>query len=640
MFPDGVRARVPVGEGDEYDNLLLASVRNDTIELRLLVPDQAEAKDTVQLVVDGNPVGEEVVAFDYYDDDKGIPLPLAPELRQSERAYRLSYRLILHSLTGEVLPGPAQTFAVDYTSPGAPVDPQLPSINPPRFDQTVIDDGVTFDKLVTDADGNTYLPATIEPYHGQVVGDILLGYIDDDPVTDPREVLPGEVDKTIELRYPLAKLEAVDGSRCGFSVKIEDRPKNPPGFSTPVDLLVHLRVLIPGLLPPRVPSAEDGLVDHADAQQSGGSPPVVGVQVDIPGNAGVEQGDLVTVTWEGYTSLPIEIAAGNEGNDPLLSFFVPYAEVYGAWFVATGGANQRANASVSYRISRQGQDSGPDRPTVARVNLSVPGGEDPDPELPGHGALRDATVFSASGSENFIPIGDRDSDDGYILVPWESAIPGQDIFALGDKVTVRFGRTGFPVRAITAEDMTAKLPLRIPLPSSAIVAETANTAIAFYVITRALPGGGSNSVKSRPVDVTLETIEDLPGDGKLAEGVFPEMNAHLTLGPKEIVGGTPFVGDYADKTVGDAIRFEFVFVGGFPHLDGEAQLVDRFHEHEITLASVDDPVEYLIPEQVLQYLDDPPEQMHIHAKYFVRRGSSTEVESPDAMIYLDCRGQD
>lgn len=639
IFPAGARARVPTGEDDDYDNLLLASVRNDSIELRLLVPDQAESKDTVQLVVDGTPVGGEVVAYDYIDDEKGIPLPLAPELRESERVYQLRYHLVLHSLDGQVLPGPEQQFVVDYTSPGAPIDPQTPSINPPVFEEAVIDDGVTFESLVTDADGNTYLPALVDPYHGQAIGDVLLGYIDDEVATEPREVLPGEIDKSVDVRYTLEALEAVDGGRHDFSVKVMDRPENPPGFSDPVDLLVRLSALIPDLLPPRVPAAEDGLVDHDDAQQSGGAPPVVGVQVDIPGNDYVEPNDVVEVSWERYTSPSFIVEAGHEGDDPLLSLFVPYADVYGPWFDTSGGANQRVDASVTYRISRQGQTAGePDTPTVVQVNLSVPGGEDPDPELPGHGALANATVFSASGSENFIPIGDRDSDDGYIVVPWDSLIAGREIFAEDDVVTVTFGQTTLPARTVTADEMTAKLPLRIPLPSSAIVAETTATASVFYVITRALVGGGSNRVTSHAIDVTLETTEDLPGGGKLAEGVFPEMNAHLTLGPPEIAGGTLFIGGYEGKAIGDEIRFEFVFVDGYRHLDGEPHLDDRFYSDSITLASADDPVVCVIPESALQYEDNEPEQMHIHAKYFVRRGSHTEVESPDTSVYLDCRG--
>jgi len=237
-FPETALARLPLGQ--PADHLLRTSVRNDTLVVLLPFPTEATFGDTAQLIVDGNIVGEQVSADDYIDAK--IPLELLASERLVEGEHAINYQLVLHSGQGQISIGPSdQRFIVDYTSPGAPVDPQAPSIGSPGFDPGVIEDAVTLAQLTTDADGHTYLPATVIPYHGQAIGDVLLGYIDGVVATDGREVLAGEVGKIIEVGYTLAALEVVDGGRHAFHVEVVDRAENPPGFSDPVELMIRLR---------------------------------------------------------------------------------------------------------------------------------------------------------------------------------------------------------------------------------------------------------------------------------------------------------------------------------------------------------------------------------------------------------------
>jgi uncharacterized protein YjdB len=631
-IPDDVLARVP--DNQPADHLLLANVREEEITVYLPFPLEADLGDGVRLLVDGGLVGGEVIVDPYSENEDDIPLPLPASARSTDGVHAINYQLVLHSGEGQISTGPmGQQFIVDYTVPGAPATPGSPSIEQPQFAPEVIADAVTSERLTTDADGNTYLPAMVKPYHGQAIGDQLLGYIDGKVATEMREILEGETDDAIEVRYTLAALEELTNGRHGFTVEVVDRAENPPGFSEPVDLMVRLHAVIPNPLPARVPSAIDGLVNYDDAHRPGG------VQVDIPANDQVLPGDTIVLTWADYQSDPYPVEAGSEGNDPLLTLFVPYEEVYKAWFATSADTDQRVATEVNYVILRGGEIAGtPDNPTTVDVNLYVPGGGDPDPETPEHEALQAATIYSANGAVNLIPIAEQQLD-GIVEVPWDSALPARLVFILGDILTIRFGATTLvPPHVVNATDITAAKPLRVVLPKEAIATEGTGTVVVSYTIERPLAGGGANIAISPSQNVRVEDQTDLPGGGTLAEGRFTEVNAHLTLGPHEIKGGTEFVGDYADRLAGDTIRFEFQFVAGNAHKPDEVPIAARFHSGTLTLAADLDPIKYQIAEEYLNYHELPPEQMHIHATYHASRGASTEVHSPDTMVYLDCRG--
>jgi uncharacterized protein YjdB len=631
-FPDDVLARVPAGQAE--DHLLLAGFRGLEITVYLPFPLEANPGDGVTLLVNGDPVGEEVIVDPYWENEDDIPLPLPATARATDATYPINYRLTLHSGEGQTSTGPDhQQFVVDYTPPGAPAVPGSPSIEKPQFAPEIIADAVTLERLTTDNDGNTYLPASVKAYHGQAVGDRLLGYIDGEVATEVREILDGETDDAIELRYTLAALEKLENGRHGFKVEVVDRAENPPGFSEPVELMVRLRAVIPNPLPARVPSAVDGLVNHDDAHRPGG------VQVDIPASSLVLPGDAVVVAWADYRSDPYPIEAGSESNDPLLSLFVPYEEVYKAWLAISADSDQRVSTEVNYVILRGGEFAGtPDNPTIVTVNLYVPGGVDPDPENPEHGALWEPMVYSATGSENFIPL-DEQQLDGLVEVRWESRLSDRTVFILDDILTVRFGNTTLsPPYVVDDTDVSAGKPLRLRLPKEAIAAESARPVVVSYTIERPLTGGGSNIAISPSQDVKVEDQTDLPGGGILAAGSFTEVNEHLTLGPTQIQGGTLFVGDYADRRAGDTIRFEFQLVKGYAHNGEELPIPERFHRGEIVLAVDGDPIEYLIAEEHLNYHDLPPQQMHIHATYHAWRGMSSEAHSPTTTVLLDCRG--
>ncbi|KLD74030.1 hypothetical protein Y886_34920, partial [Xanthomonas hyacinthi DSM 19077] len=618
-------APIPVGAVADY--LLLAAVRDQDIVLTLPFPDAGSPGDTIQLLVDGQPAGGEV-AIGAYFPDKDIPIPLPATARVTEGLHALNYKLLYRSGAGNDYDlGPAgQQFIVDYTSPAGAL-PQAPAFAP-----DVVADGVTPERLTTDADGNEYLPGRVHSYFGQAAGDTLTGYIDSAVATLPIEVAVGGEGIDVQLRYTRAALDLATDGRHDFTYDIVDRAGNRSVRSVATPLLVRMHELIPDVLPPRVPAASDGLLNHADIHDS------LGAVVEIPPNALVLPGDVVIVTWGAYEAAPRTVAAGDIGNDPLVTIVVPYADVYATWFAASAGADMRVLTNVSYRIMRGGVLAGePKAPTAVVVNLSSAGGVAPDPETPENEALYPPTIYSSSGNANFIPIADQQVD-GFVEIAWTRVVDGEKVFAIGDIVTVLYGTTTLASYTVTAADMTAAKPLRLILPVAAIAAEGVGVIKTSYTIERRLAAGGANIAISPPQSVTVEDEADLPGNGELAEGFFPEMNVHLTLGPAEISNGTAFVGDYTGRRAGDTIRFEFRFVEGNFHSPAETPIDARYHSGILTLAADDDPVEYLIAEEFLNYREQPPEQMHIHGTYHVRRGMGSEVHSPDSRVLLDCRG--
>jgi hypothetical protein len=625
VFPDDVLARVPAGV--QPDHLLLESVKAVDIVITLPFPLEATYDDTIQLILEDQPFGNEILV-DTYIPDQDIPFTVPADQRLTEGPHAINYKLIYRSGSGQEEFGPAnQQFIVDYTAPGGS------DVAPPTFAGDVVADAVTPDRLSDDGTGNEYLPAKIPAYFGQAVGDRLSGHIDGGVATAVVEVAGTDVGKDVELRFTRTALEAADGDIRDFTFDVEDRAGN-RNVSGAIGLRIRMKQLISDPLPPRVPAASDGLIDYADAHAPGG------VAVQIPPHAAILPGDSIVIVWVTYESEPHGIVAGDIGNDPLIERRVPYAEVYRDWSATSADADRRIPADVTYRIYRGGALAGqPAVATTVDVNLYTPGGVDPDPETPGHEALDPPTVVSASGRENYIPVGDQQSD-GLVVVPWESALPGREVFARDDIVTITFGRTVLqPPYSVTAADVSAAVPLRIILPASAIGTETVDVVSVTYAVRRSLAAGGSNEVSSPLRQVTIEDEAGLPGGGTLSEGVFPELNAHLTLGPHEILGGTPFVCTYDGKE-GDTIRFEFVFVGGNRHLADEVPISERFHSSSVTLLSDASSVTYDIPEEALQYKDNPPLQMHIHANYYVTRPPFSEVKSEETFIYLDCRGED
>ncbi len=627
MFPSGTLATVPEGMAEDF--LLLASVSNDDIVLLLAFPAEAESSDAVQLLVDGIPAGPEVVVDAYYDLELDIPLILAKDVRQREGMHALNYQLILHSGAGQVLPGPqGQQFIVDYTAPAGL------TIKPPDFPAEVIDDAVTPERLSVDADGNEYLPGIVLPYFGELAGDKLVGYIDGTPAMIAREVALAEEGRAIEIRFTRAALDKATDGYHDFTFDIVDRAGNRSVMSEAVRLYLRLHELISDVLPPRVPAATDGLLDEADIHDSQGA------RVEIPFHPMVERGDIIWLTWATYEAPPRVIEASDIGKDPLAEILVPYADIHRLWNAASGGADLRVDTDVTYRIMRGNVLAGkPKTPTIVPVNLSTPGGGDPDPETPEHEALQRAIVFSATGHVNFIPIAEQ-TLDGTVEVPWVSALPDRDVFIVGDILTIHYGQTTLdPPRVINATDVAAGAPLRMNLSKEAIAAEGSGAVAVWYTVARPLAEGGTNTATSPAQNVKVEAETDLPGGGKLRAGTFDELiDSDVVLGPKEIAGGTPFTGGYEGALAGDTIRFEFQFVAGNPHLPGETPIADRFHVGFQTLESHGAPIQYHIDEDYLNYHGTDVEVMHIHARYFVTRGQSSPVESPETRVLLNCRG--
>ncbi|NII54939.1 hypothetical protein [Luteibacter sp. SG786] len=556
-------ALAPLPAGMPADNLLLASVQDDTLVLLLArAPLQVKARDTVQLLDDGRPMGADILV-DPFLGDTDIPLPVSPTDRTDERIYRINYRVTYGSGDpGNTVTGPDdQQFIVDYTAPGGD------EIAHPEFAADVVADGVTPDRLSTDPDGNEYLPATVAPYFFMRDGDRIDAFIDGQPVPVGADVGYLESGMAKELRFPRALLESLGVStepdgKHGFAIGLVDRAGNRSSLSHEQRLLLRLKETIDDLLPPRVPGATDGLVTESDARASLAG--TTGALVEIPGHDAIKEGDTVVWWWNTTEFPPVSVDASGVGADPLMTLVAPYERVYDDWFLVAGDTDRNVAAEAGYRVERQGRPLGEPDPARPQVNLFGPGGRDPNPSTPEHERLQPPSVQPAGGGPvNVIP-GDAIDEDATAIIPGVTADnPPIPAFRPGD--SVQFFWDGIPVDAPFVVT-TAGRDVTRTVPAATLTAHSPGTWNVHYVATRKLAlAPFENAARSSAQAVDVMDVADIPGGGApLREAKWLEGPAGSGV-PDQIDyekavsdGGTPLrIYGYENIGAGDTLRMVF-----------------------------------------------------------------------------------
>ncbi|MDF4025881.1 hypothetical protein P3W24_12965 [Luteibacter sp. PPL201] len=550
-FPEDALARP--AEGQPPDQLLKASVQDQDIVLTLTYPlpdpQEDDVSDVIQLVVDGNAIGEPLELRAYGPGDT-IPLRLPASERpttttQDRRTTGINYKVTYLSGGAGVERGPDdQSFVTDIVRPGDA------SIASPVFSDDVLQHGVLLGSLRQDEAGALYLPAQIKGYTHQAIGDRITGIIDGGLRSAPVELTSDDIGRDITLRFYRDVLAVVDDGRShAFTYDVEDRAGNVSVRPDAIDLIVSIAPRFRAAL---VPGAADGLVTSEDIAPEGG------VRVLIPGNDVFRGGDTLRVTWNTHAYGPFTIDAANAGNDPVLAFVVPYRDVYGDWHASAQDSDVDVEADVDYEVFRGGLPFGqPASPAVAPVNLFGPGGEDPAPERPWHGNLRPPVVRAREGDPpNTIPA-DAIGKDAVATLPGVTAAdPASASFRAGDRLQLYWDDQPVDADVVVVDEGVDVLRI---VPGDVVRPGTWRV---HYLARRRIAAGFDNVARSPSCDVIVMDPSELPGAGEpLQAAVWMEgtdVPPQIDYTEAQSGGGTPVrILRYANMKVGDHVSATF-----------------------------------------------------------------------------------
>ncbi len=596
VLEDGVRveklvdtmlACVAVGALD--DGLLPVAVADDDLVVKIPVDLTSPVFDDgafgrLQLLWNGVKYG--AVHQITEDDVKGtdIELTLAKDQLTAEGISTLTYVGTTFPGGDELFGDPALSIEVDRTAPGGG------NIAALQFTQDVIDEGVTPAKL----DLSDNLPSLAAHWRGLKLGDIVHPILIEganEVQVDPVTVVDDTPGAPVSVPFHKSKLEAIGDGDIDFTFTLEDRAGNMSNRAPAVTLKVLLDSVPRSWPEPTISPvvAPDNFVGETQARTP--------VGVVIPADTHFQKGDRVTVHWDNEV-LAAE-AVDDPTTNPIMTILVPYSAVQKA---GDGAKN------VVYHVERSNIDIGRSEPPVAvNVDLTLPGGPDPDPDTPEHGNLLHATVTADSGAIDRIDTADF-GKDAKITLSHEDK-DGKELFLENDVVTVSWGSTDLASHTIVAADVGQDLEQTL----TGTQMETEGTGIITlkYAIARPVASkpGQSNTAISPSKDIEVISSAELPGGGSLDTGSFPEANAADAINSEAAAsgGGTPFrIDAYTNMAVGDKINFRFIAYDGYLSDSAEVPASEETGERIISSDDVKNGYyEFLVPSAKL-YLAGKP----------------------------------
>lgn len=380
----------------------------------------------------------------------------------------------------------------------------------------------------------------------------------------------------IDLVFPGNAFRELGQVNCVAYYFLKDRAGNEgaDSFDSPI-FPIHLAPPLK-LLPPEVPLYDQhGLIDEQTARTP--------VQVVIPAMRGIEKDDEIIIHWGDQDLRPRTI--GDPSADPLLRIDVPYRTVQDA------GNGTRL---VNYDLWRAGASLGPSPDKPVEVDITLPGGPDPDPEDPEHGNLKLPIALGDSGVPNLISPADQELP-AEVIIDWYGE-DASEVFLENDRVEAWWASIALHY-VVNAADYDAKQPLKLPITSEQIKLAGQGSKVLSYNVTRDLPGhpGFSNTAYSRPQTFLVADGTELPGGGDpLPPGDFPEKNEYNTINNDAAIDGTPYEIqlDYVNAAVGDVIVFKFrghAGSGDDPALDPARPIEGSYTEdcHVVTQEDLD-----------------------------------------------------
>lgn len=471
--PPEVEDLLPALPGDDFRKLQAARQGTDckvTISSMVVPPGSVAGETFVALQKDN------VVVTEWVEVEIPAPAIFEMNLPAKETAtpgpFRLTY---IVEYGGNRNTSDVFEFFIDTVAPnhGAPGDEAVPP------DEIV--EGVLTREILDDLGDITM---TIPMPDDIRQGDIYTAYYGkSDPAIVADFFTVGE-DSTapIELVIKKTDIEAWGEGAFIFYCKFADRVGNVGPSSKPFQFDVRLTPAPSGLQPPLVPENDDGLVDLKDAY------PDVGVVIPTFSNG--QPNDVARVAFNGKP----QADRPTDGTSEVI-IDVPYRDV------AEGGDGPK-DVLVTYAIVRNGNPFPETTGLTIKVDLSIPGPTNPEPDPDKGNPNLVALVVKGSTADNTLVEADVDTlVDIDLPIPDLADLKVGDIFDLiydGKAVAAPNGR--YIVVGTEADDF--KIPFK--LPSDDFVAAGNGKKIARYVISN--PANGSNTNPSVPTEVDAYVI--------------------------------------------------------------------------------------------------------------------------------------
>ncbi|HDS9725611.1 TPA: hypothetical protein QH957_002294 [Enterobacter bugandensis] len=623
-FPADALAPAPIS-GPE-DNMLKAEKKDENLNLTLQLlngPDAPSDLSFLSLEVGGHAydIGQIAELRDAASPDT-LNIPFTAAQRGSSDGHRtLRYVILLYPSNGKLY-GPMQGYTLDFVAAG---DPAL--ARPEPFDQSIITDGLTSDKLKIDDEGNAYLDTYLRGYTHMASGDRITGYING--VVSHRTLIVKETGEQLPFPFYRSDIEsATDDGDVSFTYSVMDRAGNVSAISEPLKLSVLLKGEITDLAAPLVPEhdgEDDKLIDDADARPS--------VNVLIPGNPSIKAGDNVELSWGSFKLTRSTISEEEEGQDPLLDLNVEFSSVVADWLAGSGGNDSIVNTPVKYTVYRGASNvpAGNSPANNVAVNMYLPAG----PEI---GLEIKKLLAPVISSDNVIDV-EESKQDSDVMIPWLNA-DGIAYMKAGDSVRVMYGNQEPLIYTVSPDDISAQKNLSILLSNQAITNEGAGSVNVSYNVTRNITGGGSNSSASPVTEVTVVTADVLPGNGTLPAGRFDPVNRFGAVGFQEVVYKTVtfIIPAYTNMAAGDVITLDFWLAKGLEHINGEEKIASTVHTITQTVQSSDVNKDVILVIEKKYLEASRTQSCHAEPEYTVKN-SHDSVKSKTEVTMVDSQGE-
>lgn len=446
------------------------------------------------------------------------------------------------------------------------------------FPDEILTDGVTEEYLARNQD---QVIATLAHWQDIRLEDEIIYFLERSTTPANRLIPAGEIVITaqhllqphLEVPFQGDTFRTVGNGNAFAYFYLRDRAGNEGLESARSPLRVALTPQ-PQLLAPLVPLYDQhGLINEAVARTP--------VQVVIPALEHIVSGDQILLHWGNLTLPPTTIP--DPDADPLLRIPVVYRSIQ------EGG---NGTQQVTYDLLRAAGPIGRSPAKQVEVDITLPGGPDPDPDNPWHGNLELPTALGASAVPNVISPSDLELPAN-VIIAWYGK-DGEEVFQARDAVEAHWESVVLPY-VVTDTDVIAKQPLQLQISSAQMKQAGTGVRALHYRVTRQLIGhpGHSNSAYSAEQPVTVSDGADLPGGGDpLPAADFPEKNDRNAINKEAAVDGTPYEIrlDYENAAVGDRIDFKFRGHQGFgddPKLEPDRPKPGSYMEASHTLTQQD-----------------------------------------------------
>lgn len=524
--------------------------------------------DVFELVVDGTPVAESRVTYAGPDtSDVELTLPSSTSANLEDGRHRMSF--LVHMKIGDTLASDDIEFQLDRRAPGGGFLPRM------ELPWSIHQNGLSLATLVSLPDQELTAKIPAYPYMEptdtiHVVGRLSHG--------------TGRIEKTVAavadaeytvISFTRGDLEGLGGNGlASFTYRVKDRAGNMSVASYAATIKLLLAGAPETLQAIRVPASQGAVITDQAIKPS--------LTIEVPAmETAAAPGDLLSLYIGGQLVQQIQITASDAQTDPIATFKVSYERVWSDFEAAHDAAPTEFHyVHMRDRVSSVSESS------FYRIDLSVPGGRDPNPLNDHSEALPKPILRGQTGKQdNHITYKDAE-DRATIHIPG-SPMRGENAvtFEPGDRISAFIGTNEvgsvFEVKGTDA-------PIELSIPTNDLK-KNSGFGILTYTASRALSDGQTTSVAmSPPQPIRIDTIDSLPGAGKpLAPAIFTAGRAREEDGSVYGLFATDFTDDvtpvrvfgYANIAAGDTICIKYEgfdeYEGGKP-VDGAKGEI--FHE--------------------------------------------------------------